>query len=123
MSDAVVWAIALPLAGALVAILAPGRGNLVGVTASCGVTAAAVALLWQVGTGGPVRYALGGWTPGLGIALHADGLAAVLILMTALVALAVSVYATAYFTDPADRTILAPLAAPLGGAQRSVPGR
>lgn len=109
MSDAVVWAIALPLAGALATILAPGRGNLVGVVAGCGTTAAAVALLWQVGTGGPVRHALGGWMPGLGIALHADGLAAVLVVMTALVALAASVYATAYFTCPTDRERFWPL--------------
>ncbi len=109
MTEAAVWLVALPLTGALVAALVPGRGNLVGVTTGVATAAMALALLAQVATAGPIRYALGGWAPGLGIALHADGLAAVLLLMTALVALAASVYATAYFSRPADRERFWPL--------------
>lgn len=109
MTDWIVWVIAAPLAGALVAVLAPGRGGLVGVTASAATAGAAVALIWQVAAEGPIRYAVGGWSPGLGIGLHADGLAAVLVAMTALVASAASVYATAYFTRPAERDGFWPL--------------
>jgi formate hydrogenlyase subunit 3/multisubunit Na+/H+ antiporter MnhD subunit len=45
----------------------------------------------------------------LGIALRADALSAVLLVLTALVALAASVYATAYFAHPASKTRFWPL--------------
>ena len=109
MTDAVVWVIALPLAGALLAVLAPRHVDAVGVAAGLGTATAALALLWQVAAAGPVRYAVGGWTPGLGIALHADGLAVSLLAMAALVALAASVYVTAYFREASDRARFWPL--------------
>jgi multicomponent Na+:H+ antiporter subunit D len=109
LADAVIWIIALPLAGALVAVLAPRHVDAVGVTTGIGTTTAAFALLWQVAAAGPVRYAVGGWTPGLGIALHADGLAVALLVMTALVALAASLYATAYFRQGSDPARFWPL--------------
>jgi len=103
VTEAVVWTVALPLGGALVAALAPRHGAQVGVAIGVATLAAAVAVLVQVASGGPLRYAVGGWTPGLGIALHADALAALLLGMANLVALAASVYATAYFTQAAVR--------------------
>jgi multicomponent Na+:H+ antiporter subunit D len=109
VSDALVWSVGLPLIGALFATLAPGRGNLVGVVSGVLALLAALAVLWQVAAGGPVRVALGGWEPGLGIALQADALSALLLVMTALVALAASVYATAYFSHSADRARFWPL--------------
>ena len=109
MTDAVIWVIALPLAGALLTVLAPRRVDAVGVATGLGTATAALALLWQVATEGPVRYAVGGWAPGLGIALHADGLAVALLVMTALVALAASLYATAYFSQVSDRARFWPL--------------
>jgi len=50
-----------------------------------------------VSTDGPLRYEVGGWGAPLGIDLYADGLSALMLLMTAIVGSAVSVYATAYF--------------------------
>jgi formate hydrogenlyase subunit 3/multisubunit Na+/H+ antiporter MnhD subunit len=44
-------------------------------------------------------YQIGGWTAGLGIALRADGLSALLLMMAAIVLLASSIYASAYFND------------------------
>jgi len=58
---------------------------------------AVLTLVLEVGNFGEVTQALGGWEPGLGIALHADGLSASLLLMTSLVVLAGGVYAGRYF--------------------------
>ncbi len=107
-TDALIWVIALPLAGALVAVVIP-RGGLVGVATGAATAAAALALLTGVAGSGPVDHHLGGWAPGLGIALHADGLSAALLAMTALVALGTSVYATGYFSDPAAGSRFWPL--------------
>src|SRR5262245_64317606 len=46
-------------------------------------------------------YLLGGWVPPLGIALRADGLAAVMLVMTAVVICGIGVYARADFGTPA----------------------
>jgi multicomponent Na+:H+ antiporter subunit D len=46
-------------------------------------------------------YLLGGWAPPLGIALRADGLAAVMLLTTAVVIAAIAIYARADFGTPA----------------------
>lgn len=43
-------------------------------------------------------YYLGGWRLPLGIALYADGLTAVMLVMTALVGLGISIFASAYFS-------------------------
>lgn len=51
-----------------------------------------------VAGGGPLRLALGGWTPPVGIILRADGFAAAMLMLTALVGVAVSVFATASVT-------------------------
>jgi formate hydrogenlyase subunit 3/multisubunit Na+/H+ antiporter MnhD subunit len=47
-------------------------------------------------------YVLGGWLPPLGIALRADGLAAVMLVMTAVVICGIGVYARADFATPPD---------------------
>lgn len=57
----------------------------------------ALQLAGTVSTDGPLRYEIGGWGAPLGIDLYADGLSALMLLMTAVVGSAVSVYATAYF--------------------------
>lgn len=93
------WAMStvlLPLLAAIVTVL-PGRGLLkvTGAAALVLTLAASLALALQVAGGGPVRYELGGWGAPLGIDLVADGLAAVLVLLTALVQGIVSLYALA----------------------------
>ena len=46
MTDAVIWLIALPLAGALLTVLAPRHVDAVGVATGLGTVTAALALLW-----------------------------------------------------------------------------
>lgn len=53
-------------------------------------------------SGAAVTYVVGGWQPPLGIALQADGLSAVLMLMTAIVLCAVGIYARGQFATPPD---------------------
>ncbi|MCG5548306.1 complex I subunit 5 family protein [Halorhodospira halochloris] len=50
----------------------------------------------SVALDGPQRHHLGGWEPPLGVELYADGLAALMVLLTALVGLAVTLYAGPY---------------------------
>ena len=57
--------------------------------------------VWQ---NGPVRLEIGGWGVPLGIALQADGLSTAMLVMSNLVALGISVYATGYFKD-ADKVL------------------
>jgi multicomponent Na+:H+ antiporter subunit D len=55
-------------------------------------------------------YLLGGWVPPLGVALRADGLAAAMLVATAVVICGISVYALADFRTPASvREARAPL--------------
>ncbi|MFM1891927.1 MAG: hypothetical protein RLZ44_1004, partial [Pseudomonadota bacterium] len=108
-SDALVLAIALPLLGAVLTALWPRRAEPVGLLTAAATTAAALATLFAVHDGGQLLHALGGWTPGLGIALRADALSALLLTLTALVALAASVYASAYFALPDAKARFWPL--------------
>jgi multicomponent Na+:H+ antiporter subunit D len=61
-------------------------------TLACVATVAAV-LLVNADRSGPVVAAMGGWAPPVGIALVADRLSALLLLVSTVVALAVLVYA------------------------------
>ena len=109
MSETLVWAIALPLIGALLSLLLPSRAVFVGVLASLATLVAAILAAFTVANQGTLVYAIGGWTPGLGIALRADGLSVLLLVMTGLVALAASVYAGAYFSQQSQRRHYWPL--------------
>jgi multicomponent Na+:H+ antiporter subunit D len=109
MTDAIIWVVALPLAGALAALLLPRLATAVAVGTALATSASAAALLHAVATQGALHYELGGWSAGLGIALRADGLSALLLMMTALVVLAASIYASAYFKAPAERSRFWPL--------------
>ncbi len=111
MNSLLVWPVALPLAGALAALLWPRQARPVGLGAVAASLAAVSILVWQVAESGALRHALGGWETGLGIALRADALSAGLLLMSALVAMAVGVYAGGYFADArVQERFLAPLA-------------
>lgn len=102
--DPAAWLILLPLVWASVAFLAgPGRGARLAIPA---MTAQLALALWlgseMLEAGGRV-YAVGGWGAPLGIDLKADGLSTVMLLMTQAVALALVVYAQAYFADAHHR--------------------
>jgi multicomponent Na+:H+ antiporter subunit D len=86
----------LPILGAASAVVA-GRSvavqRLVALATLASVAVVAAVLLVIADRSGPVVTALGGWAPPVGIALVADRLSALLLLVSTLVALAVLVYA------------------------------
>ena len=92
------WAVVVPLIAALAHFLLVGRARMaVTAAALAGVLAAALGVAAQVVTGGTLTHEIGGWGAPLGIELRADGLAALMLLMSAGVGLMVSVYALVYF--------------------------
>jgi len=99
MNDVLIWPIVLPLLASLLTLTFPRQADRLGIVASVAALVSVVWLLQTVYTNGMVSVALGGWQPGLGIALRADGLSAVLLLMVAVVALAIGIYATRYFAS------------------------
>ena len=109
MTDAMIGLVALPLTGALATLLLPRWTTAAAIGAGLATTVAAALLLFGVATQGTLHYQIGGWSAGLGIALRADGLSALLLMMTALVALAASVYASSYFNTASGRARFWPL--------------
>lgn len=102
MSDGVllVLALVLPIAGILLTFLGGGRHarvvSLFFFTAGLGVAWAITAGVWLAGEA--LSYSSGGWAPPLGIKLRADGLSAVMLLVTAIVILAAGLYAPKEFS-------------------------
>jgi len=109
MNNLLIWPIMLPLLAALVAVVWPGQVNRIGIAAGLSTLVAVVLLLSRVATEGPLLLTLGGWTPGLGIALRVDALSITLTLMVTLVALAAGIYATGYFANEDERARFWPL--------------
>ena len=109
MTDAMIGLVALPLAGALATLLLPRSATAVAIGTGLASTAAAGLLLFGVATQGALHYEIGGWSTGLGIALRADGLSALLLMMVALVVLAASIYSSAYFRTDSERARFWPL--------------
>jgi len=109
MNEAMAFVIATPLLGAMVAAVFPRQSHWLGVL-SLILNAVAVGLLLAFTLSqGKSTMVLGGWQEGLGIALHADALATLMLALTACVALAVSFYATGYFHNPRDAARFWPL--------------
>lgn len=84
-----VLAVCLPLAVALLAVLAPRAARALLLPAVAGASLIAAALALAVWRHGALRVDIGGWEAPLGIALVADGLSAAFVLTTALVMAAV----------------------------------
>ncbi len=100
-----IWPIATPLVAAIVVFFLDSRLAARLCVVAAGVTSVSVlGLAREVSQQGPLRYDVGGWRAPLGIELYADGLTLVMLLMTLIVGLATSVYATGYFAvgDPAE---------------------
>lgn len=91
MSAVLAGSVALPLAGA-VASVACGRraAPWIGAATAAGALALAAALAWTVLHDGPVTAEVGGWSAPLGIVIHADGLAAALLVLVGVVGSAVT---------------------------------
>jgi multicomponent Na+:H+ antiporter subunit D len=99
MTSPAPWAVCVPLAGAVLALFfGRSAARWIGLTAGSASLALAALVAWRVWESGPFRHPVGGWGAPLGIDLHADGLAALMLLMTAGVGLFTSIYASAYFT-------------------------
>ena len=92
----------LPVAGLLLALVLGGRylGRAVLALTAAGLCAALAIAAAVLKGGEPLHYHLGGWSPPLGVALKADGLSAVLLLTTAVLILAVGIYAQRDFRPP-----------------------
>ena len=100
MNSLLIWPVALPLAGGLLALLMPRWANRIGLSITAASLMTVMLVVERVASQGGMELALGGWDPGLGIALRADGLSTALLLMSALVELAVGIYASRYFSEP-----------------------
>jgi len=92
----------LPLTGLLLAIPLGGRhaARIVLALLPLGLLAAVAIAAAVLDAGAPLRYDLGAWAPPLGVRLQADGLSATLLLTTAVVMLAVGLYALPGFRVP-----------------------
>lgn len=82
-----------PIIAGLIAFVWPRFATLISLFGALSVAWAALVLARQVIEHGVLRVAVGGWAAPLGIELRADGLAATMIAMTALVGLAVTAQA------------------------------
>jgi len=109
MNNLLTLPVMIPLGFSLLALLWPRRATPVGILALLATLLASAWLTWRVSGNGPMLLALGGWEPGLGIALYADALSSTLLLMSSVVALAAGIYSTGYFRAPGDRARFWPL--------------
>jgi formate hydrogenlyase subunit 3/multisubunit Na+/H+ antiporter MnhD subunit len=98
-----VLSIVVPLMGAMLAFAAGGRHleRVALATLPVGLAIAVAIAFTMPSTGAPLVYLLGGWTPPLGVALRADGLSAVMLVVAAVVICAIGVFAHADFRTPA----------------------
>lgn len=97
-----VLAVMVPFVGVLLAFLLGGRaaGRIAGATILAGL-AVVTATAWTMGqSDGGLVYLIGGWAPPLGVALRADNLALVMMLMVAVVVAGIGLYARADFATP-----------------------
>lgn len=107
---AIVLPIVLPLFAATLTFFFRRGAVVMSALTAAGTIAAVVLLALEVMEQGPLSYTIGGWEAPLGIELYADGLAAVMLLMSALVGTAITVYAVGYFSDnPASARYFWPL--------------
>ncbi len=98
-----VLAVLAPFVGVLAGFALGGRHaqRVASLTMPVGLAVAAGIASTLVQSGETVVYLLGGWAPPLGIALRADGLSAVMMLVVAVVVCGIGVYARADFGSPA----------------------
>ncbi len=102
--DPAAWLILLPLLWASLSFLTgPRRGGRLAIAALAVQAVLAVRLAQEMVASGARVHAVGGWGAPLGIDLMADGLAAVMLLLTQAVALPIALYAQAYFANAHHR--------------------
>jgi formate hydrogenlyase subunit 3/multisubunit Na+/H+ antiporter MnhD subunit len=98
-----VLSLVVPVVGVLLAFAAGGRHveRVAFATMPLGLAIAVAIAVTLRQTGSPLAYLLGGWAPPLGVALRADGLSTVMMMITAVVICAVGLFARADFRTPA----------------------
>lgn len=96
-SSALVWTIAIPLAGAVLCFALPRFSRGLGIAALIALAAPVWVCVQGVLTGGATVHHVGGWRAPLGIDLYLDGVAAILLAVSWFVGIGVSVHASAYF--------------------------
>lgn len=89
--------ILLPLLSGLLCFILPGISRWVMTITASVIPLVVLQLALLVTQQGPTSVAVGGWEVPLGIRLYADGLSVLMLLMTAVVGLAVSLYSLCYF--------------------------
>lgn len=96
MSWLLVACLLTPMLTAILAFIWPGSRSVKGIVSICGsvlLSVFAAMLLRIVWLEGPLSAQMGGWEAPMGITLVADQLSAMLVMVTAIVALAVSIFA------------------------------
>src|SRR5262245_934608 len=97
-----VLAIVVPVGGVLLAFVTGGRHaeRIVLATMPLGLAIAVAIAIAMRQAGAPLVYLLGGWAPPLGVALRADGLSAVMMVISAVVICAIGIFARTDFDTP-----------------------
>jgi multicomponent Na+:H+ antiporter subunit D len=97
-------AVLVPFIGVLAGLVLGGRSaqRIALLTLVAGLWIALEIARQRLDSGGTLVYLLGGWAPPLGVALRADALAVVMIVVVAVVICGIAVYACADFATPAD---------------------
>ncbi len=95
-------AVLVPFIGVLAGLVLGGRNaqRVAFLTMAVGFGVAVAVADHFLRSGAPVVYLLGGWAPPLGVALRADALAVVMLLVVAVVIFGIGVYACADFGTP-----------------------
>jgi len=107
-----VLAIVLPVVGVLLSLALGGRHAeriaLILMPAGLAVAGAITAGVWRARA--ILQYFVGSWHPPLGVAFRADGLSAVMVLVTALLICGIGLFARAQFASPEQGEARAPFA-------------
>jgi len=96
MNGLLISCILIPMLTAVASYVCPGSSRIRGAISVAGsalLLALASLLLFQVAANGPMANQMGGWQAPMGITLIADMLSAMLIVVTAIVAICVNIYA------------------------------
>jgi len=98
LSSLLIAPVALPLGAALLSLVVPRRcaGHL-SLVVGLGLAGLSMVIAAKVLSAGALTHAVGGWGAPLGIVLRADGLSALMLLLTGVLGSAIAVYALGYF--------------------------
>jgi formate hydrogenlyase subunit 3/multisubunit Na+/H+ antiporter MnhD subunit len=99
-----VLSIFVPVASVLLAFVSGGRNveRIALATLPAGLAIAVAIAMAKGQSSASIVYLVGGWAPPLGVALRADGLSVVMMVIAAVVICAVGVYARADFRTPSE---------------------